>query len=229
MTIGFMPSRSSRITPQPSAIPGNPATSTRPSTGFDAAAHYFVLRVALEHIRPPVWRRLAVPASITLDLLHDVLQVAMGWEDYHLHQFTIAGRRFTEFVADDDPAANDIGENENSVVLGTLIRQAKQKFTYAYDFGDGWQHAITVEKAHLIPSGHEVRVNCLAGRRACPPEDVGGPLGYSRYLEALADPGDEEHQSMLRWRGDFDAENFEIDQVNQRLAWLIRWSRPRKR
>jgi hypothetical protein len=196
---------------------------------IDPQRHYLVLHVALEGIRPPIWRRVVVPASITLDLLHDVLQVTMGWEDYHLHQFTIAGRRFTEFVSDDDHTDTDLGEDENGVVLGTYIEQTKQKFTYEYDFGDGWRHIITVEEIEPIPDRHEAHIKCLTGRRSCPPEDVGGPPGYADYLHALVDPQHEEHQSKLAWRGEFDPDDFDLDDVNHRLAWLVRWSRPRKR
>lgn len=196
---------------------------------FDVSNHYFVLRVALDEIKPPIWRRIVTPASIPLDLLHDVLQVTMGWEDYHLHQFTLGSRRFTEFTDDDNHDDPDIGEDERGMVLGQFISRPRQKFTYTYDFGDGWRHTITLEKVEAIPAGHAVRIHCQTGRRSCPPEDVGGPWGYASYLEALGDPRHEEHKDMLRWRGEFDPEAFDVDEINQRLAWLIRWSRPRKR
>lgn len=202
--------------------PRNPSGAS--AAAFVADDHYLVLRLELNEIKPPIWRRIAVPASITLDLLHDVIQVAMGWEDYHLHQFDIVGRRYTE-----DPEEPDHGEDENGVVLGDRIHQVGSRFAYLYDFGDGWRHTVRVERVERIPENHAVDIACLAGRRRCPPEDVGGPSGYATYLEALAHPHHEEHKSMLRWRGPFDADAFNLDEVNLRLAWLVRWSRPRRR
>ena len=184
---------------------------------------YLVLCISLDEITPSIWRRLVVPASITLDLLHDVFQVVMGWEDYHLHEFTIGGRRFTE-----DPEEPDEGIEEAGLVLGDFITNAKSKFNYGYDFGDGWEHTVTVEKMANIPEGHAVDITCLDGKRRCPPEDVGGPPGYANYLEALADPKHEDHKDMLRWRGEFDPKAFDPDRVNRELAKLVRWSRHRK-
>ncbi len=185
---------------------------------------YFVLRVALDDIKPPIWRRIVVPASIKLDLLHDVLQIVMGWEDYHLHEFEIDDQRFTE-----NPEEPDQGMSEVGVALGALAHKAKSKFTYLYDFGDGWRHTVTVEKFAAIPDGHAVKITCIAGKRHCPPEDVGGPPGYERYLEIMADPKNPEHASMLQWRGEFDPEEFNLDKINHELAKLVRWSRPRNR
>ena len=185
--------------------------------------HCFILRVSLDRIKPTIWRRLAVPSSITLDLLHDILQVVMGWEDYHLHEFTIGERRFTE-----DPENPDEGEEEWGIVLGHLITKAKAKFGYRYDFGDGWQHTITVERISNVPAGHYLDILCLEGKRSCPPEDVGGPLGYASYLKAMTNRKHHDHEEMLQWRGDFDPEEFDIEKVNRELAKLIRWSRGRK-
>jgi hypothetical protein len=145
---------------------------------------YFALKVSLDEVKPLVWRRFFVPATITLDLLHDVLQVVMGWEDYHLHEFLISERRYTE-----DPEEPEEGEDEWGVVLGHLISKAKTKFHYAYDFGDGWQHTITVEKIGNIPDKHKIEISCTDGKRACPPEDVGAPSGYAHYLKALPPTG----------------------------------------
>ena len=204
----------------------NPGWMSDPSKAScaDGGGHYFVLRVALDEVRPPVWRRFVVPASITLDLLHDVLQVVMGWEDYHLHEFTIGGTHYTEGPEELYDGHNEKGLDENGVVLSMLVDTPKAKFTYLYDFGDGWRHTVTVEKIEPIPAGHGVRLVCLAGKRRCPPEDVGGPFGYGEYLHALADPEHDEHQAMLDWRGEFDPTDFYTEDVNAELAKLIRWS-----
>jgi hypothetical protein len=180
--------------------------------------HCFKLRVALDDIKPQVWRQFVVPASITLDRLHDVLQVVMGWTDSHLHSFTIAGQEFTE-----DPEEPEQGIEETGIVLGALIRKPRTKFIYLYDFGDGWMHTITIQSVEPIPAGHAVNITCLAGQRRCPPEDVGGPWGYQEFLEAIADPKHPEHHSFLDWcGGSFDAKEFDVKAVNAELAELDR-------
>src|SRR5208282_1949170 len=185
--------------------------------------HCFKLRVVLDDVTPQVWRRFVVPASITLDRLHDVLQIVMGWTDSHLHSFTIAGQEFTE-----NPEEPDQGVEETGVVLGALIRKPGTKFAYLYDFGDGWGHTITVESVDEITDRRAIDVTCLAGKRRCPPEDVGGPWGYTEFLNAIADPGHEEHQSFLEWcGGSFDPKEFDAAAVNLALAKMGRWSRRR--
>ncbi|MCC6424065.1 MAG: plasmid pRiA4b ORF-3 family protein [Phycisphaerales bacterium] len=185
---------------------------------------YLTLHITLDGIRPPIWRRVVVPATISLDLLHDMLNLVMGWEDYHLHEFLFGDFRYTE-----DPEESEHGEDENGVTLGSLIRGEGMKFKYFYDFGDDWQHTVKVERIENIPDDHKVRLTCLGGRRACPPEDVGGIHGYTRYLQALADPKHSEHKNMLRWRGRFDPEAFDMEAINGELAKLTRWSRSRNR
>ena len=194
-----------------------------PTSGSVSRGCCFVLRISLDKITPPIWRRVVVPASITLDLLHDVFQAVMGWEDCHLHEFAFGERRYTE-----SPEEPDQGDEEYGVVLGDLITKAKSKFTYCYDFGDSWHHTVTVEKVSDIPEGHYVEMLCSDGERHCPPEDVGGSWGYAKYLKALADPKHEEHEDMLNWRGQFDPEAFDPDQVTRELAKLVRWARHRK-
>jgi hypothetical protein len=186
-------------------------------------SHRFTLRVALDDVKPQVWRRFVVPASITLDRLHDCLQIVMGWTDSHLHSFTIAGQEFTE-----NPEEPDQGAEETGVVLGALIRKPRAKFTYLYDFGDGWGHTITIESVEEMSDGSAANVTCLAGKRRCPPEDVGGPWGYMEFLNAIADPSHEEHQSHLEWcGGSFDPKEFAAAAVNLELAKMGRWSRRR--
>ena len=184
----------------------------------------FKLRIVLDDVQPKIWRQLMVPASITLDRLHDSLQVVMGWTDSHLHSFTIAGQEFTE-----DPEEPDQGVEESGVVLGMLIQKARTKFTYLYDFGDGWMHTITVQSVEPIADDRKATVTCLGGQRRCPPEDVGGPWGYQEFLQAIADPSHEEHESSMQWcGGSFDPNEFDVDVVNLELAKLGRWSRRRR-
>ena len=186
--------------------------------------HCFKLRIVLDDVQPKVWRQLMVPASITLDRLHDCLQAVMGWTDSHLHSFTIAGQEFTE-----NPEEPDQGVEESGVILGMLIRKPRTKFTYLYDFGDGWVHTITVQSVEPIAAERKATVTCLGGQRRCPPEDVGGPWGYQEFLQTMADPSHEEHESSMQWcGGSFDPKKFDVDAVNLDLAKLSRWSRPRR-
>jgi hypothetical protein len=147
----------------------------------------------------------------------------MGWTDSHLHSFTIAGQEFTE-----NPEEPDQGIEETGVVPGALVRKPRVTFTYLYDFGDGWAHTVTVQSVEPIPEGQAIDVTCLAGRRRCPPEDVGGPWGYQEFLAAVADPTHAEHESYLEWCGGaFDPTEFDLDGANRELAKLGRWSRCR--
>ena len=126
------------------------------------------IKVALLWTKPPIWRRLLVPSSLTLAQLHNVLQTAMGWSDYHLHEFNAGKRRIGQPDPEDDFPDSDPIEDELDVRLSDVLRKAGAKITYTYDFGDGWEHSIVLEKR--LPSDPEaVYPVCLDGRLACPP------------------------------------------------------------
>lgn len=173
----------------------------------------YQLKVTLEEIEPPVWRQLEVPGDITLATLHSVFQLAMGWLDYHLHEFRIGavayGEPDPEF--DDDQAVKDDRRGR----LSRAVDRVGVEFAYLYDFGDGWMHRIVVENIH--PPEPRIRhPRVLAGARACPPEDVGGPDGYVDFLDAIADRKHPEHDAMLEWvGGEFDPEAFDVDARNR--------------
>lgn len=174
----------------------------------------YQIKVSLDHIHPPIWRRIQVPENITLLKLHDILQIVMGWENYHLHEFTIRGQYYG------DPADDEYGDrgtiNEKHVKLRDVIPAEGQRFHYQYDFGDSWDHTLLVEK--ILPAQKGVRYpRCVKGLRACPPEDVGGPYGYMSYLQIISDPEHENHEEYLQWRGEFDPEAFDLQAVNQQL------------
>lgn len=178
------------------------------------ASPIYQLKVTLQGIRPPIWRRIQVRAGITLPRLHDTIQVAMGWTDSHLHQFTIGGVAYGL----PDPDFGDEMRSEQRVKLERVVTTEKDRFVYEYDFGDSWTHAILLEKLVLPEPGlHYPR--CLAGKRACPPEDVGGVWGYADFLEAIRRSDHPEHEEMLEWCGGaFDPEAFSLDEVNQALS-----------
>jgi hypothetical protein len=170
-------------------------------------------KVTLRYIQPPIWRRVVLTDNATLGDLHQVIQVAMGWYDGHLHCFRIGDIRYTDQRASE---MDDMDmEREDRVSLADVVTAAKQKFRYEYDFGDGWEHEIVAEKfLPLDPSA--TYPLCLGGARACPPEDCGGVPGYMDLLEALqAKEPTEEQAELLEWVGeDYDPEEFEIGDFN---------------
>lgn len=174
------------------------------------------IKVTLRRVRPPVWRRLVVPASITLHRLHTVLQEAVGWTDSHLHAFEAGGVRY----AVPDPEDWEPVRDERRTRLSTVLREPGDQLRYEYDFGDGWEHDVVLEEVVAPAMAGEPAVRCLAGRRACPPEDCGGPSGYTQVLDALAHPDDPAHADLLSWLGPFDPAAFDRDEVDRRLAEL---------
>jgi len=173
------------------------------------------LKVTLRDIKPPVWRRLVLPGTMTLAELHEAIQAAMGWHGGHLHAFDIAGRQYgdprTVHVVDDM-------DDETRLTLNGLLRSGVARFTYTYDLGDNWQHQVLIERTQpALDTGRYPA--CVAGRRNCPPEDCGGPWGYAELLAAIADPTHPEHADRRAWLGeDFDPDEFDVDAANADVA-----------
>jgi hypothetical protein len=174
------------------------------------------LRIQLDEVTPTVWRRLLVPGKARLSRLHDMIQAAMGWTNSHLHSFTIGDKRYgTQIDIFEVPDDGTLDEREYTlfVTLGGGVR----RFHYEYDFGDSWGHEIVVEEIDWVPLVLKHGV-CVDGQNACPPEDVGGVPGYARFLEAIADPLDEEHDDYLVWVGHkFDPAAFSLGVANAAL------------
>ena len=186
------------------------------------------LKITLERSKPPIWRRVQVSSGINLRKLHDVIQVAMGWSNEHLYCFEQGRVSYGE--TDNDPFPFPIfGEPMRSAIQTPLRKVAPavgSKLVYEYDFGDSWRHRIEVEKS-LPPEAGVTYPRCLTGRRACPPEDVGGVWGYKYFLEALRDPAHPEHERYAEWGlEDFDAAAFDLDSVNAELGSLGPGVRP---
>jgi len=174
------------------------------------------LRIRLLEVRPPIWRRVLVPATITLDRLHGVVQRAMGWNDVHLHEFRLGRDRWGDVdVEDDDGRLLD----EFDVRLRSIIASG-DRLRYLYDFGDGWRHEIVVEsEVDGLPG--ELYPLCVDGAGACPPEDCGGIAGYRELLEAPAHPRSRRHRDHLLWLGGpFDPDAFSVEELNARLDLL---------
>jgi hypothetical protein len=180
------------------------------------ASDIYQIKVTLRHSKPPIWRRIQVPEDVTLARLHHILQVVLGWEDYHLHQFIIDDEYYGEPHPDYEVWGPEM-RDERHVRLGQLVPEADLKFVYEYDFGDGWEHELLVEKI-LPPQPGVSYPRCIKGKRACPPEDVGGVWGYADFLEVIRDPDHPEHEEWLEWvGGEFDPEVFDLEEVNAGL------------
>lgn len=176
----------------------------------------YQLKISLLRIEPPIWRRVLVSGESTLLDLHRVIQMAMGWTNSHLHEFVVKGEHYSIPSPEDWQPVKD--EREYTILQIAPKRGAK--FTYEYDFGDGWQHEILVERIAPVDAELVCPV-CLAGERACPPEDVGGVWGYQDFLEAMKDPKHEQHWNYMEWwGGKFDPEAFDIVETNVRLQQI---------
>jgi hypothetical protein len=192
------------------------------SHSADKPHEIYQIKVTLLDTDPPIWRRLLVPADLTLEQLHYVLQLAMGWEDCHMHEFRIGQQRF----GTPDPMEKAFGgsrtASERTARLSNVLGRAGIKAVYTYDFGDSWDHRIVVEK-RLAPELGRAYPACLAGERHAPPEDCGGIPGFYKLLEAIRDPEHEEHEELLDWvGGGFDPKAFSVEEVNRRFAPLQR-------
>lgn len=191
--------------------------------GGAPGAPLYQLKITLKRFKPPIWRRVVVPGAMRLDRLHAVIQIAMGWTNSHLHQF-IGGSGFARtYYSTPDPESAGMGSaklNEKRYSVADLAPAAKRKFIYEYDFGDGWEHEILVEKILPADPGFKHPV-CLAGRNACPPEDCGGVYGYADLLDALEDSRHERHEEIQEWIGDnWDASAFNLEETNNMLKRL---------
>jgi len=184
---------------------------------------FYLLKIKLLGIEPAIWRRFVVPGCITLERLHDVIQIVMGWTDSHLHAFIIGKKRYTEY-----PESKEDGLECGMYRLVDLIKQKGRKFLYIYDFGDRWEHELVILDSRYPVAGEEFDLVCLDGENACPPEDVGGVHGYFEFCAVLKDPGHEEHERYKTWiGGDYDSKKFDLAAVNMELLKYQRWSRDR--
>lgn len=177
-----------------------------------STAEILKLKVTLADIRPPVWRRLLVPADMTLGDLHLAIQAAMGWHNSHLHDFDTGLARYG------DPGTTDDVEDEHKASLSRILGAGTSRLRYTYDFGDDWVHLIVAEGTVPREEGRRYPA-CLGGKRACPPEDCGGPFGLANLLEAQADPSHPDHAEMSEWlAGDYDPSAFSVAEADARLA-----------
>ncbi len=206
-------------------MPRKSATPKRPrKTETAGLVHQFL--VVLSNVDPLIWRRIQVPESYSFWDLHVAIQDAMGWLDTHLHEFIVVDGRTRVAISlgipdDEFPDVPprlpgwDVGLADLDLVYGPPMR-------YLYDFGDSWEHAIIDEGISEVEPG-VVYPRCVAGARACPPEDCGGTQGFVEFLSVIADADHEEHDAMLTWAGgSYDAAAFDPTAVhfdNPRERW----------
>jgi hypothetical protein len=191
---------------------------------MSAPASIYQIKVTLNDSKPPIWRRILVSDSISLHQLHTILQIVMGWMNSHPHQFIIDNDYYG------DPEDSDYGDvqNEKRFRLNQFVTRKGFKFIYEYDFGDSWEHTVHVEAILPVEKGKQYPI-CLAGKRACPPEDVGGVDGYEEILEIFSNPKHPEHDEMTEWiEEDFDPEFFDMDDANLGLRQFASHARMAK-
>lgn len=184
----------------------------------------YCLRIELAEISPTIWRRIWIEERTSLIALHHTIQAVMGWTDAHLHEFQVGGVIYATPHPEDDPERVII--DERRVPLHKALHGISH-FGYLYDFGDGWEHTITIEKREPEPAHWRGCAFVEAGERACPPEDAGGAPRYQEFLDQLAkNPRNERVREFLEWAGeDFQPDRFDRHAANAallRMAWN-RW------
>jgi hypothetical protein len=177
------------------------------------------LYIFLLDIAPPIWRRVELSSETSLAQLHKVLQAAMGWQDYHLHEFEIGGQRYG--VPDEDFDQPGEVVKDRTVKLSRALPRRGASLLYSYDFGDNWAHSVVLED--IVPIEPDPKYpRIIDGARACPPEDSGGSSGYADLVEILAKPRHEEHRQMREWVGKtFDPEKFSAKAANLLLKQTL--------
>jgi hypothetical protein len=176
------------------------------------------VRISLNHIEPEIWRLVEVPLSAHLKGLHDVIQAAMGWQDYHLFEFQVAGKRYGIPEGKWDKEVLQA----RSIKLAALVSNGVKRFDYVYDFGDDWEHTIGIES--VVEADPALKYpRFVAGARRGPPEDVGGPPGFFDFLEAMANPKHSEHRHLVEWYGEpFDPDDIDLPNLSLRVGALAK-------
>ena len=196
----------------------------------------YQFKITLQEIKPPIWRRIQVPANYSFWDLHVAIQDAMGWLDYHLHAFRIYKKHTDEMIEIGIPGDK---MDDDKILPGWEIpirdyfREPGESVPYEYDFGDGWNHVILLEGILLKEKGAKYP-RCTGGERACPPEDCGSVPGYYHLLKVIKNPKHKEYEDFISWlKGHaknyypYDPEKFEPEKVhfdNPRKRWRMAFS-----
>lgn len=177
----------------------------------------YQIKVSLSGARPPIWRRLLISPETTFQDLHRIIQIAMGWRASHLHLFQAADDRLIGDPAEDEGGMMGFVD-ETRLLVSSVLKNEGQSIKYEYDFGDSWEHQLTLEK--ILPSDgqSEPLPRCIKAVRQCPPEDVGGLHGYYDFLDAMVDSAHPEHEAVREWWSQaFDPEFVDVEMINQTL------------
>lgn len=189
----------------------------------------YQIKISIKNIKPAIWRRLRVPGGITFQQLHQIIQAAYGWLDYHLYKFEFKKTIVT--IPSDDYALGEL-YGEDFIELDSNLTKINELFDsndsceYEYDFGDSWEHEIIIEKRLKDTKNNRVP-ECLDGARQRPPEDVGGTGGYENFLNIIRDKKNPERKEMLSWAEKdtkgriFDPDYFSTSEVNRRLLYAM--------
>ena len=181
------------------------------------------LKITLQWTKPPIWRRVLVDKKTTFFELHHIIQIAMGWDNYHLYEFTMDNYRIGETSEEFDVFGNEKLVDASTVTIDSIIIDTKEKFNYEYDFGDGWRHQIVVEKFLPRDSSTSYPI-CIDGKLNCPPEDCGGVVGFYQLLDTIEDKKHPGHKEVLEWLGGhYEAVHFDKDEVNDELKTLDKY------
>lgn len=176
----------------------------------------YKLKISLEGIKPQISREVLVPEQMFLNDLHHIIQIVMGWENCHLYEFTHSGNKYGMMI---DDGWGDPVIDAKTVKIDSILSVKGDEVEYLYDFGDSWSHIIRLVE---ITKGDKLPV-CLKGKRACPPEDIGGIYGYMEFLETISDPEDPQYEDMIEWvGGEFDPEKFDLNGVNNILKKVFK-------
>ena len=170
----------------------------------------FQFKITMLGIRPLIWRRFRVHNDISFRQLHNIVQIVMGWENYHLFSFSLGWNRFvqSEMALEDKSASHRLNE---------FIQRENTIMGYEYDFGDCWQHELVLEK--ILTASRKPVPLCTHGRRACPPEDCGGVWGYMELVKAMKARRGRRYREYKEWLGGyFNPDEFDIEDINRLLA-----------
>lgn len=176
------------------------------------------LKIQIQGIsKPPVWRKVLVPTQFSFDKLHQVIQAAFGWYDYHLYSFSPTGYGSSPEIGlpDDEGWSDEEILNSKKVKLAEIFKVKGQRFTYIYDFGDNWVHKITIED---VLDQKATKAQLISGKGACPPEDCGGVWGYQNLVEVMGNPNHPEYGEMREWLGFDDDETWDVHEFNLEIA-----------
>lgn len=185
---------------------------------YSKTPNYYQIKISLVDSPLPIWRRLIIDPTLPLSLVHEILQISMGWWSTHLYEFKSKSTRYGSLR----DAENAKGLNDaDQTILSEVLKKAGETLSYHYDFGDDWMHTIVLEKIIKAEGKERFSAFCSHGKRACPPEDCGGVKGYADLLEAIEDPCHSGHQESKAWVGDsYDPNAFDQRTVNLRLELL---------